>query len=98
MSKKFRVRYDDCEPALLKFGNLFFEESWDFFVEFRSQLSLIVDIFYNLMDNAIRYGLNITNIRFTAEECIMVQIIIGCEDDWDSVPEDEKEKIINVKR
>ena len=54
--------------------------------------SLIVKVFYNLMDNAARYGGKITTIRFSAEERDGDHLII-CEDDGDGVIAEEKEKI-----
>jgi PAS domain S-box-containing protein len=53
---------------------------------------LIVKVFYNLMDNAVRYGGKITTIRFTVEDHNGDQILV-CEDDGDGVPDWEKEKI-----
>ena len=53
---------------------------------------LIVKVFYNLMDNAARYGGKITTIRFSVEESGEAHVIV-CEDDGDGVPADEKEKI-----
>ena len=53
---------------------------------------LIVKVFYNVMDNAARYGGTITTIRFTAEEYDGNYIIV-CEDDGGGVPTGEKEKI-----
>ncbi|MEI6293448.1 MAG: HAMP domain-containing sensor histidine kinase, partial [Methanomicrobiales archaeon] len=53
---------------------------------------LIVRVFYNLMDNAARYGGKITTIRFSALESGDEHIIL-CEDDGAGVPADEKEKI-----
>ena len=53
---------------------------------------MVVKVFYNLMDNAVRYGGKITTIRFTSEEQNGAYLII-CEDDGDGVPVDEKEKI-----
>ena len=53
---------------------------------------LIAKVFYNLMDNAVRYGGNVSTVRFSVEEqgddC---QII--CEDDGEGVIAEEKEKI-----
>jgi PAS domain S-box-containing protein len=54
--------------------------------------SLIVKVFYNLMDNAVRYGGKITTIRFPIEESRDYHLIV-CEDDGDGVPAEEKEKI-----
>ena len=53
---------------------------------------LISRVFYNLMDNAVRYGGKITTIRFISEERNGDRLII-CEDDGEGVPADEKEKI-----
>ncbi|MEI6841774.1 MAG: PAS domain S-box protein [Methanomicrobiales archaeon] len=53
---------------------------------------LIVKVFFNLVDNAVRYGGKITIIRFSAEERNGDHIIV-CEDDGIGVPGDEKEKI-----
>jgi len=53
---------------------------------------LIVKVFFNLMDNAVRYGGKITTIRFFVEthgdDCIII-----CEDDGNGVAAGEKEKI-----
>ena len=53
---------------------------------------LVVKVFYNLMDNAARYGGKITTIRFFAEESADEHLIV-CEDDGDGVVAGEKEKI-----
>jgi PAS domain S-box-containing protein len=53
---------------------------------------LIVKVFYNLMDNAVRYGGKITTIQFSALESGDARIIV-CEDDGVGIPVDEKEKI-----
>jgi PAS domain S-box-containing protein len=53
---------------------------------------LIVKVFYNLMDNAVRYGQKITTIRFSLEEA-GENVVIICEDDGDGVPAGEKERI-----
>jgi PAS domain S-box-containing protein len=53
---------------------------------------LVVKVFYNLMDNAVRYGGKITTIRFSALESGDNYLIV-CEDDGDGVTADEKEKI-----
>jgi PAS domain S-box-containing protein len=53
---------------------------------------LIVKVFYNLMDNAVRCGGKITTIRFSSQESEENPVII-CEDDGDGVPAHEKEKI-----
>ncbi|MCX6699693.1 MAG: PAS domain S-box protein, partial [Methanomicrobiales archaeon] len=54
--------------------------------------SLIVKVFYNLLDNAVRYGGKISTIRFSALESGDVHIVV-CEDDGTGIPADEKEKI-----
>ena len=53
---------------------------------------LIVKVFYNLIDNGVRYGEKISTIRFFVEGRDGDHIII-CEDDGDGVAADEKEKI-----
>jgi signal transduction histidine kinase len=53
---------------------------------------LVVKVFYNLMDNAFRYGGKITTIRFSIEESEDDHLIV-CEDDGDGVLAGEKEKI-----
>jgi signal transduction histidine kinase len=53
---------------------------------------LIVKVFYNLMDNAIRYGRKITTIRFSLQESGEDHLIL-CEDDGDGISADEKERI-----
>ncbi|MEI7649759.1 MAG: response regulator [Methanomicrobiales archaeon] len=53
---------------------------------------LIGKVFYNLMDNAVRYGGKITSIRFSVEEAGDCHLIV-CDDDGDGVVAVEKEKI-----
>jgi len=53
---------------------------------------LVVKVFYNLMDNAVRYGGKITTIRFSVEERDGDPVVV-CEDDGDGVVDEEKEKI-----
>jgi PAS domain S-box-containing protein len=53
---------------------------------------LIVKVFYNLIDNAVRYGEKITTIRFSVQESGDNHLII-CEDDGNGIPADEKERI-----
>jgi len=53
---------------------------------------LVVKVFYNLMDNAVRYGGKITTIRIFAEKYGDKHLIV-CEDDGDGVVAGEKEKI-----
>jgi len=53
---------------------------------------LVVKVYYNLMDNAVRYSGKITTIRFSAEEAGDNHVIV-CEDDGEGVVVEEKEKI-----
>ena len=53
---------------------------------------LIEKVFYNLMDNAARYGGKITTIRFSVEERDGDHVVV-CEDDGEGVVVGEKEKI-----
>ncbi len=53
---------------------------------------LIVKVYYNLMDNAVRYGGKITTIRFSVEEHGDDHVIV-CEDDGVGVALEDKEKI-----
>ena len=53
---------------------------------------LIIKVFYNLMDNAVRYGKKITTIRFSVEECKGDYVVV-CQDDGEGVVAGEKEKI-----
>ncbi len=53
---------------------------------------LIVKVFYNLIDNVVRYGGKITTLRFSEEKRNGDQIIV-CEDDGVGVVAEEKEKI-----
>jgi len=53
---------------------------------------LIAKVFYNLIDNAVRYGGKITTIRFSVKELDDRHVVI-CEDDGDGVVAEEKEKI-----
>jgi len=55
---------------------------------------LIVRVFYNLMDNAVRYGGKITTIRFFVQESGDDPQIV-CEDDGDGIPAGVKEKIFD---
>ncbi len=49
-------------------------------------------VFYNLIDNALRYGGKIKSITFSVEENQQDHILI-CEDDGDGIPAEEAEKI-----
>ncbi|MCX6689137.1 MAG: PAS domain S-box protein [Methanoregula sp.] len=53
---------------------------------------LITKVYYNLMDNAVRYGGKITTIRFSALKSGDDHLIL-CEDDGEGIRADEKEKI-----
>jgi signal transduction histidine kinase len=53
---------------------------------------MIVKVFYNLMDNAIRYGGKITALRFFSEEQNGKNILV-CEDDGTGIPLADKKKI-----
>jgi PAS domain S-box-containing protein len=53
---------------------------------------LIVKVFYNLLDNAVRYGQKITAIRFSLLEHDGKAVIV-CEDDGVGVPAGDKERI-----
>ncbi len=53
---------------------------------------LIVKVFYNLMDNAVRYGGTITTIRLSVDAGDGYPVIV-CEDDGNGIPAEEKEKI-----
>jgi PAS domain S-box-containing protein len=55
---------------------------------------LIVRVFFNLMDNAVRYGGKITTIWFSLEESEEDHIIVY-EDDGIGVPADDKEIIFD---
>jgi len=55
---------------------------------------LLIKVFYNLLENAVRHGGSITTIRFSQEECGGRQVVV-CEDDGDGVPAGEKEKIFD---
>lgn len=51
-------------------------------------------MFHHLIDNAIRHGGTITQIRFSARESFE-ELVLVCEDDGVGIPEDEKEKTFN---
>lgn len=53
---------------------------------------LIVKVFYNLMDNAVRYGQKITSVRFSFAEQDKKAVIV-CEDDGVGVQDGDKERI-----
>jgi PAS domain S-box-containing protein len=53
---------------------------------------LVVKVWYNLIDNAIRYGGKIRTIQFSLQESGDNHLII-CEDDGEGIPTEDKEKI-----
>jgi len=53
---------------------------------------LLEKVFYNLVDNAIRYGETLTTIRFSAEYTDSGLTII-CEDNGVGIPDEQKQKI-----
>lgn len=53
---------------------------------------LVVKVFYNLLDNAVRYGQKITAIRFSLLEHDSRAVIV-CEDDGVGVPAGDKARI-----
>jgi len=57
---------------------------------------LIVKVFYNLMDNAVRHGKIITTICFSVKAA-GDDLVIVCEDNGEGVPIDEKTRIFERK-
>ncbi len=55
---------------------------------------MIARVFFNLVDNAVRYGGKISSIRFSAEKA-NGNLVIICEDDGEGVHAGEKEKIFD---
>lgn len=55
---------------------------------------LIVRVFFNMVDNAVRYGRKITTIRFFVEKRNGDHVVV-CEDDGDGILTGEKEKIFD---
>ncbi len=55
---------------------------------------LLEKVFFHLIDNAIRYGRKIRNLRFFCEESFE-ELLVICEDDGIGIPPDAKEKIFN---
>ncbi len=53
---------------------------------------LIFKVFYNLMDNAVRYGEKITTLRFSIEESGENHVLV-CEDNGIGIPAADKETI-----
>jgi two-component system sensor histidine kinase/response regulator len=62
---------------------------WEVFAD-----PLIIKVFFNLIDNAIRHGGKITTIRFSVEVRNGERIIV-CEDDGDGVVTEEKKRIFD---
>jgi PAS domain S-box-containing protein len=57
---------------------------------------LVGRVFFNLIDNAVRYGNTITAIQFYAREEDDGTAVIVCEDNGDGVPEADKERIFEM--
>ncbi|MGA2913750.1 MAG: PAS domain-containing sensor histidine kinase [Methanoregula sp.] len=55
---------------------------------------LLERVFFHLIDNAVRYGRQIKNIRFFCEESFE-ELLVICEDDGIGIPPDAKEKTFN---
>ena len=55
---------------------------------------LVTKVFYNLIDNAVRYGEKITTIHFSVLEYGDDRLIV-CEDDGAGVPAEDKRKIFD---
>ncbi|HVN73089.1 MAG TPA: PAS domain S-box protein [Methanoregula sp.] len=55
---------------------------------------MIVKVFYNLIENAVRYGEKITRVRFSVKEAGQ-DLILVCEDDGCGIPDGEKERIFD---
>jgi signal transduction histidine kinase len=53
---------------------------------------LVEKVFYNLIDNALRYGGKMTKIRFFSHETD-VGLILVCEDDGDGVSREDKKRL-----
>lgn len=53
---------------------------------------LLVKVFYNLIDNALRYGERLTTIRFSGSAPDS-DLVLVCEDDGIGIPSDEKDHI-----
>ena len=55
---------------------------------------LLERVFFHLIDNAVRYGRKIKNLRFFCKESFE-ELLVICEDDGIGIPPDAKEKIFN---
>ncbi|MDD3070991.1 MAG: MASE3 domain-containing protein [Methanoculleus horonobensis] len=53
---------------------------------------MVKKVFYNLIDNAVRHGGEVTEIRFSCEKAGQ-DLTIACEDDGTGIVDDEKEAI-----
>jgi PAS domain S-box-containing protein len=53
---------------------------------------LLAQVFHHIIDNAIRHGGTVTQVRFTCSESFE-ELVLVCEDDGVGVPNDAKEKI-----
>ena len=53
---------------------------------------MVKKVFYNLIDNAVRHGGKVTEIRFSCAKSGQALAIV-CEDDGTGIPEGEKEAI-----
>lgn len=54
---------------------------------------LLMRVFYNLIENALRHGHRVTEIRFSMHPGDAGTQVLVCEDDGDGVPADQKELI-----
>jgi PAS domain S-box-containing protein len=54
---------------------------------------LLMRVFYNLIENALRHGHRVTEIRFSMRPGDAGTLVLICEDDGDGVSEDIKERI-----
>lgn len=57
---------------------------------------LLEKVFFNLIDNSLRYGTNVTLISFSIAHRDSSLVLI-CSDDGEGIPSDEKENIFNLK-
>jgi PAS domain S-box-containing protein len=75
----------------ISLGNLLVKNDVPEYVEVLGD-PLIIKVFYNLTDNAIRYGGKITTIHFSMQESDDTCQIL-CEDDGDGIAVEDKDKI-----
>jgi signal transduction histidine kinase len=83
----------DTAAEQIPHGNIIVKNDFPEGMEVFADL-LIVKVFYNLMDNAVRYGEKTTTIRFSAQESGDDYLII-CEDDGVGIPVKVKEQIFS---